>query len=118
MVDGFFKLTTQQRKYYFAVVVPIVLAHYEKNQGEFLMDLANVIKADTTSDFICEFLKMWFNNGRSTSKLNIPSHQYLEMLTAEFAKRGVDIPAPNEISVETLGELYRQYEERNKREKF
>jgi hypothetical protein len=113
-----FKISSQQRKYYFAVMVQDILKFYEKNPGQFLLDLSNVVRADTTSEFVHEFMKMWFNRGQSTSKLAMPATDWFEMITAAFAERGLSIPKPNEIDAETLAELYKQYQERDFKERI
>lgn len=97
------KLSAQQRKYYFAVVVPRILEYYELNPAQLFIDVMKLEGGSWTKNYIHEFLKKKFNKGRSTSKLLQPPEDFLLAIRADFgSEKSFDIPPPNEQPLEQL----------------
>jgi len=88
------KLSTQQRKYYHAVIVPEALKYYEEHNMDMVRDILEAVKYNFTKEFIHELIKMRFNDGRSTGDLTRKPNDFLMSIWAHFDKYGCLIPQP------------------------
>lgn len=64
------KRTLPQNDYYHAVVLKQITEYYQGNLAALYRDFIVLNKVAPSRDFIHEFLKQVFNNGKSTTKLD------------------------------------------------
>jgi len=100
----------KQNKYYWGVIVAEALEFYKKNEGAFLLDILDAVKADATPEFVHELFKMRFNKGKTTTKNKTDEMEayMLELRVFFLQKHGLDLPPPNEPLLEelTIGKDY------------
>jgi len=94
----------RQNRYYWGVIVEEALEFYKKNEGAFLLDILDAVKADSSPEFVHEMLKMRFNKGKTTKKNKTDEmEEYMLKVRVHFLqKHGLDIAPPNEPPLEQL----------------
>ena len=101
------KLSLQQQRYLRAIenryllprwsnIETLIADIYERQARASLRD----------NEAVHNFVKVLFNDGRSTNDLKLPPDQWLTKLRAYWQQKGVDIPEPNGAEAATLIKLY------------
>lgn len=92
------KITPEQRKYYFGVVVKAAAKYYEENQIDLIRDIIKAVKADCSPEFIHTLFEMMFElKTVSSSQDKELMIKFTDDIREHFwHEYGCDIPPANE----------------------
>lgn len=91
-----------QNSYYFGVIAQAQLEYYKTRMGSIMWDLAKQLDVEPTIEFIHEFNKIMFLQGKSSTLNDIATQEkfHLDIREHMLHTHGVLIPEPNEETEE------------------
>lgn len=88
----------KQNAFFKGVFSKYILEFYEKDPSKLPRDLFLLLDVELTLLFIHDFLRLSFNNGKSTAKNDVQEMEkmILDIRSHYFHHHGFDIPLPND----------------------